>query len=109
VLSSAALLRLRYNSDDTSLYRSIHDTSAYSEIGGVTDLRHRYLTEDLPASVVPVVELAQAAGIVPPVHQALLVLGSALLGEDYRLKGRTLHAMGLEGMDAAAIRRHAET
>jgi opine dehydrogenase len=107
VPSALELSSARYASDERSLYAAIKANAAYMAIGGVDGLAHRYLSDDLPASVAPIVGLAGAAGVAAPLHEALLILGSALCGEDYAATGRTLATMGLSGMDAAAIGRMA--
>jgi opine dehydrogenase len=108
VRSSVDLLAERYGNREPGLYAAIQGNEAYVDIGGVEGLQHRYLIDDLPVSVGPTVALAQAAGVPVPAHEALLSLGSALMGEDYRETGRNLRTMGLDGLDAAGIRAAAE-
>jgi opine dehydrogenase len=105
VPSAVELASARYGGEDRSLFDAIKGNASYAAIGGVDGLAHRYLADDLPASVTPMVGLAHAAGVPAPLHEGLLSLGSALSGEDYARTGRTLEAMGLGGMDAVAIGR----
>ena len=57
----------------------------------------RYVTEDVPYGLVPIVELGRLASVPTPVAHALTVLASAALGRDFIKEGRTLARMGLEG------------
>jgi opine dehydrogenase len=66
-------------------------------LGNQGRLDARYVTEDVPYGLVPIVELGRLASVPTPVAHALTVLASAALGRDFIKEGRTLARMGLEG------------
>jgi opine dehydrogenase len=70
---------------------------------GPTSPGHRYLTDDVPFGLVPLAELAQAAGVPAPTINGLVDVLDGLCGTDLRAAGRSLDQMGLAGLDAAAI------
>lgn len=51
---------------------------------GPTSLDTRYLTEDLPFGIWPVILLARAKGVPVPLHEGGLALMSAIVGTDFR-------------------------
>lgn len=67
-------------------------------------LRHRYLTEDVPCGAVPTASLGAALGVPVPLHNALIHLASQLCDQDFAVSGRTMERLGLQGLDAPAIR-----
>jgi opine dehydrogenase len=108
VLSAIELVGRAYAMRPESLYQAIQQNEAYRRIGGVPGLAYRYLVDDVPASALPMAELAGAAGLASPLMNACVDLSSSLMGTDYRRQGRTLAAMGLAGLDAAGIQRAAQ-
>lgn len=74
---------------------------------GPKSLDSRYLTEDVPFGLVATEALARAAGVASPLHTGGIDLCGAALGRDFRAENDLLHAMGLLGLDAAAIRSRA--
>lgn len=71
-------------------------------------LNHRFLTEDTPFSMVPLVELGRLAGVKTPVMNATVELCGLLNGEDYFKTGQTLEKMGLEGKTVEEIKKIAQ-
>jgi opine dehydrogenase len=67
---------------------------------------HRYMREDVAYGLAFLVSVARWAGVAVPVAAGLLAIASAALGEDlYADSPRTLEALGLAGLDRAAIDR----
>ncbi len=68
-----------------------------------TDLKSRYITEDFPYALVPLMAVGKAAGVETPVMDSLTTLASVANEEDYRSTGRTLESLGLDGLSPAQI------
>ena len=66
-------------------------------------IQARYVTEDVPMSLVPMSELGRAIGVPTPCMDAVIQLTSTIYGKDFRKEGRNLEKMGLAGMDVKAI------
>lgn len=97
--------RMSYGVDGINLYEQIQKVQAYHGIKGPTNLNTRYLFEDIPTGLVPLSCLGAALGVKTPTMNAVVELGSALLGRDLRAEGRTLERLGLAGLSAEEIRR----
>ncbi len=93
-----------YGGHEADLRRAVIRNPAYQEIMAPTAIDHRYLREDVPTGLVPLAELGGAAGVACPTLEGLISLTGALLGCDYRMNGRNLAALGLQGVDPAEIR-----
>jgi opine dehydrogenase len=72
---------------------------------GPEALKFRYITEDVPYSLVLISEIGAVAGVGTPVIDGLIAISSALNGEDYRKAGRTLAKLGLGGLTRDALLR----
>jgi opine dehydrogenase len=89
----AACRRLTYDSD-----------GPYQATGTPNSLDHKYISEDVPTGLVPMLALGAAAGVPTPAIAALVETVRHLTGKDYAARGRTAARLGLTGMDAAQIR-----
>jgi opine dehydrogenase len=63
----------------------------------------RYIWEDVPAGLVPLVALATTVGVDVPVSQLLIDVASVAFETDFVKKGRNLERLGIAGLDPAAI------
>ena len=90
--------------DDGCAGRTLHEAlagcAAYSchGIDSPTSMTHRYLTEDVPYLLVPLVELGQLSGTPTPVIDSVVALAETVRGVPYRQVGRTLRSLGLAQM-----------
>lgn len=83
---------------ERSAYRALKDSAPNALIQAPPNLKHRYLSEDVPFGLVPMRHLADLAGVRTPVIDALIVLASVANGVDYLSRGLTLRKMGLDGV-----------
>jgi opine dehydrogenase len=81
---------------------------ANASIAAPTTLRHRYLEEDVPFGLVPLVALAEAAGVPVPVSSALIILAETILGERFSEKGLTAETLGIHGLGVDGVLAVAE-
>ena len=92
-----------------TLSEAVRRNPAYEKIKGQKDLRTRYLLEDIPTGLIPMIELGDLAGL--PMERMWIIakLGQMILGEDFFAKGRTLANLGLEGMTRDQFEHYLET
>ena len=99
------LYRMGYCPMKETLFESYQaSTTVFLPIEGPNDLNGRYLTEDVPCSLVAMVEVARLAGVSTPVMDSVVILASTLKSENYLESGRTLEKMGLNGMTIDEIK-----
>lgn len=101
-------LYLAYWATEKNLYEAIQANPGYIGIKAPNRLEHRYLTEDVPMSLVPMASLGNQLGVPVPSIQAFIHLASLLHQRDYWAEGRTVDKLGLKGMNVAQIRRLVE-
>ncbi|MGI6632534.1 MAG: NAD/NADP octopine/nopaline dehydrogenase family protein [Bacillota bacterium] len=91
-------LRETYGIVADSLYEGIQANKAYHGISAPTTLDTRYIKEDVPFSLVPMLSLANVVGVSAPVMKAAISLASVLTGVDYMEMGRNAFSMGIDGI-----------
>jgi opine dehydrogenase len=107
--SASEWLARAYSAHGENLYEAIHDNPGYKGITAPRSIRHRYIFEDVPYSLVPIAELGRRFGVDVWGMEAMIQLACIVHGTDYRHRGRTLTRMGLEGLSLAEITRLVET
>ena len=86
--------RLTYNSD-----------GPYQATGTPKSLDHKFITEDVPTGLIPMSEIAAAAGVKTPAIDALIETVRNMTGKDFAAEARTLDRLGLSGLDGHQLRR----
>lgn len=89
-----------------NLYECIQSTRAYAGIMAPKTLDVRYISEDIPMGLVPMVSFAQAAGLEAPASRAIADICCVLHRRDYWRSGRTLENLGLAGMGPEEVIRY---
>ena len=87
-----------YGVEGGDLYSAVQANPVYAGINAPPSLDTRYITEDVPMSLVPLAELGRLAGVSTPTMDAIIDLAGILHRTDYRAGGRTLARMGLAGL-----------
>jgi opine dehydrogenase len=86
-----------------SILTAVGGNPAYVGIKAPTTLDHRYLTEDVPTGLSPLLDFGRAAGVPVPTLRKLVDLAISALGAG-RLRGaRTLASLGLDGLSPSRI------
>lgn len=109
VLSAEQWLRQSYNTGGDDLYQLIQHNDAYGDIMAPKTIQARYVTEDVPMSLVPISELGRIAGVATPNMDAVIQLTSAIYGRAFRSEGRCAKNLGLEGMNREQAAHYFET
>ena len=98
-------LYFAYDAAGRTLIEAMRNNHGYEGIKAPKTIYTRYLSEDIPMSLVPISSLGRMGGVPTPAIDAVILLGSILHGTDYRAEGRTVERMGIAGMDLRRIRR----
>ena len=101
--------RLAYGAAGATLSEAVKENQAYAGVKGQHSLRTRYLLEDVPMGLVPMVSLGKLLGVSVKRMETVVRLGEFVLDEDLVSRGRTVENLGLAGMSAEEIRRYLET
>lgn len=94
-----------YNLKGKDLHALLSTNPAYAKHGADAPkfLNHRYLTEDVPHLLVPVVSFGNLLGVPTPITDCIINLASVINGIDHLEKGRNLDLLGLSGMTVEEI------
>lgn len=101
--------RQAYGVRADTLSEAVKLNPAYEKVHGQKDLRTRYLLEDIPTGLVPMVSLGRALAVDVGRMETIIKLGEYILGEDLMTTGRTLEQLGLAGMTVPEILHFLET
>ncbi len=99
-------LYFAYSVTGKNLYEAMRANPGYRGISAPRRLSHRYITEDVPTSLVPLASLGAQFGESTPMMASLITMANVVSGEDYFATGRTVERLGLQDMTLEEIRAH---
>lgn len=107
LMSTVETIRTQYHVQGENLYSVIQANPAFGgeKPDAPKTLDHRFLTEDTPFSMVPLIELGSLAKVETPIMRAVVELCGLVVGENYFKTGMTLSKMGLEGKNISEIKK----
>lgn len=108
VPSLTAWIGQTYGHHADTVHAAVSGNPAYKGITAPTTVVHRYLLEDVPTGLIPLMELGRAAGLSTPTLERLIERASGLLGEEAWQQARTLDALGLDGLNTTEIQTFIE-
>jgi len=97
-LTAREWLYLAYSAAGNTLYDAMRANPGYRGIMAPTNLNVRYITEDVPCSLVPIASIGEAFNVLTPTIRSIIHLASAIHHRDYLKEGRTMERLGLAGM-----------
>ncbi len=86
-----------YSAEGGNLYEAIQANPGYQGIKAPRNLRHRYIFEDVPFSLVPMSSIGSWMGVKTEMINSMIRIASVMLETDYFKIGRTIETMGLKG------------
>ncbi|MCE5328977.1 NAD/NADP octopine/nopaline dehydrogenase family protein, partial [bacterium] len=104
VLSAMDWLTMAYNVVGDSLFDGIHSNPGYAGIMAPQTTNTRYITEDVPMSLVPISEFGKIVGVDTTTIDSLINLANVIFKTDFRKSGRNLKRLGLENLNIKQIR-----
>ena len=103
VQSAIDFLKESYGVEADSLYQAIQNNTAYKGVKAPTKINIRYLTEDIPMSLVPIASIGNQLGVPTPNIDSIIKIGSTMLKMDFRELGRTVDKLGLNNLSFTEI------
>jgi opine dehydrogenase len=100
---------VKYGPKGDDFWQVIRGVRPLVGVKGPSELDNRYLTEDVPIGLVCFSQLGRALGVDVTLMESVIHMAGAVLGRDFYEGGRTLARCGIDGMDADALIRYAET
>jgi opine dehydrogenase len=98
-------LKDAYSAEGETVYEAIQANAGYQGIKAPRNLRHRYLFEDVPFSLVPLASLGAEFGVETWATEAMIRLACVMQGINYFERGRTVEDMGLRGMQVHDVQQ----
>ncbi|PAB59608.1 NAD/NADP-dependent octopine/nopaline dehydrogenase family protein [Anaeromicrobium sediminis] len=93
--STIEWLKDAYGVEGNSIYECIQKNKSYSGIKAPSNINTRYISEDVPMSLVPIAEFGQLVDVETPTIDMIINLANIIHDKDYRENGRKLEDMGI--------------
>jgi opine dehydrogenase len=100
-------LKMAYDATGQDLHEAIHNQPGYYGINAPPTLSHRYLTEDIPMSLVPIAALGRRYGVSVQGMDSIIRLACIIHRTDYWRRGRTLDKLGVDQLSVSELTRYA--
>ncbi len=94
---------MAYDSTGIDLHEAIHNQPGYYGIQAPPTLNHRYITEDVPMSLVPIASLGARFGVSVRAIDSIINLACIIHRTDYYRRGRTVDRLGLQEWSVSEI------
>ena len=107
--SAIEWLESAYRAGGRSLYEAMHNNPGYAGIKAPRQLMHRYIFEEIPYSLVPIISLGRRYGVACDTMATIVRLASVVHGVAYERRGRTLESLGLDGFSRDELRDYVDT
>ncbi len=104
VMTAHNWLYFAYGVHGSDLREAMTANPGYSGLLAPKAIRHRYITEDVPMSLVPIASLGRKFGQPTPTMDSIIHLASTMMGEDYWETGRTVERLGIAEMSLRELR-----
>lgn len=110
LISAIDWIKAVYPVEGETIYELLAKNPVYASHGydAPKEVRHRYITEDIPNLLVPIADLAKAAKVETPIIDSIITLCSALMEEPFRKTGRSLKNLGLDGLEVKDLIEYLE-
>lgn len=105
-ITACEWLQMAYNAEGKSLHEAIHNQPGYRGIKAPPTLNHRYITEDVPMSLVPIASLGNRYGVSVRGVESLIRLACIAHSTDYWRRGRTLERLGMEHLSVSELTQY---
>ena len=96
-------LQLAYDTVGDDLHEAIHNQPGYYGINAPNTLKHRYIFEDVPMSLVPMAALGTRYGVSVNGMESMIRLANFIHSTDYWRRGRTLNKLGIEQFSVSEL------
>lgn len=103
-LTAREWLYLAYSASGESLYDAMRANPGYRGILAPNRLNMRYLTEDVPASLVPIASIGENFQVETPYIKSIIQLASVMNQTDYWSEGRTVQSLNIEHLSLRELR-----
>jgi len=101
--TSLEWLQLAYDTRGDNLHEAIHNQPGYYGIKAPNTLKHRYIFEDVPMSLVPMASLGIRYGVSVRGMDSMIRLSNFVHHTDYWRRGRTLDKLGIEHFSVSEL------
>lgn len=96
-------LKMAYGATGDDIHEAVHNQPGYYGIQAPATLNHRYITEDIPMSLVPIAALGTRYGVSTRGMESVIRLACIIHKTDYWRRGRTLEKLGISNWSVSEL------
>ncbi|MBT9153206.1 MAG: Opine dehydrogenase [Firmicutes bacterium] len=104
-MSAREWLYVAYDAPGRTLFEAMQANIGYKGISAPPTTLMRYITEDVPMSLVPIASIGAHLGVPTPMMDSMIHLASVIHDVDYWADGRTVDTMGISTFSVKQIRQ----
>lgn len=104
--TSLEWLKMAYDAEGEDVHEAIHNQPGYYGIQAPPTLSHRYITEDIPMSLVPIASLGSRYGVSVRGIDSIIHLACIVGRTDYYRRGRTVEKLGLSNFSVSELTQY---
>ncbi|MBT9134523.1 MAG: Opine dehydrogenase [Firmicutes bacterium] len=104
-MSAREWLYVAYDAPGRTLFEAMQANIGYKGISAPPTTLMRYITEDVPMSLVPIASIGAHLGVPTPMMDSMIHLASVIHDVDYWAEGRTVDTMGISTFSVKQIRQ----
>ncbi len=93
-----------YDAHGRNLYEAVQNNPGYRGIRAPSTVYTRYITEDVPMSLVPISSFGKMLGVPTPITDNIINLACIIHERDYWREGRTVEKLGVSNLSVKEIR-----
>ncbi len=86
------------------LHETLQSNRAYASINSPHNLKHRFISEDIPTGLVPLCELGKCVEADTHIMDNIISLANLVMEKDFRKIGRNIKTLGLEDLTIEEIK-----
>ena len=102
-LTAKDWLKIAYSTEGINLYETIHNQPGYRGVKAPTTILHRYITEEIPMSLIPIASIGIRYGVSVRGIDSIIQLACIAHRTDYWRQGRTMERLGIAHMSVSEL------
>ena len=108
-ISAKDWLRMSYGVRGKDLYDLLQNNMNYHGIKAPGNIKHRYIFEDVPMSLVPIASIGRKFNVETPTINLIIDLANIVFDTDFRKEGRTVETLGIAKLNNKQITNFVNT
>ncbi|MGE4484151.1 MAG: NAD/NADP octopine/nopaline dehydrogenase family protein [Oscillospiraceae bacterium] len=103
LISLKEWLQNSYGIAGDDIFECYKNADVYSELTAQSAVKTRYITEDVPCGLIPMIAIAAILGVKVPAMEALVTMCGVITNEQYEQNGRNMDRLGIRNINKEGL------